>query len=145
MVRLADLVASEDVAAEVSTTSRQRFQDFLAEFRASVVLVPFDDSGGLFSTRLGGIRWIMAFSNEETLSRFLLMQHLYGERGYRAVLGARLLDAVAPAVPGPCGIALDAGSEDGSVLPPVAGVVPEQATVEQRLRSKVNGSRGGSA
>ncbi|MFI7246455.1 SseB family protein [Streptomyces qinglanensis] len=141
MVRLADLVASEQRAAETSTTSRRRFQDFLAEFRAAVVLVPFDDSGGLFSIRLGGIRWITAFSDEETLSRFLLMQHLYGERGYRAVLGARLLDHVAPAVSGPCGIALDAGSENGSVLPPVSGVVPEQATVEERLRSVGNGSR----
>ncbi|MFI8850131.1 SseB family protein [Streptomyces sp. 891-h] len=122
--------------------SRQRFEDFLAEFRASVVLVPFDDSGGLFSTRLGGIRWIMAFSSEETLSRFLLLRNLYGERGYRAVLGARLLDAVAPAVPDPCGIALDAGSVGGAVLPPVAGVVPEQATVEQHLRSEASGTRG---
>ncbi|NSC25589.1 SseB family protein [Streptomyces albus subsp. chlorinus] len=126
----------------MSTASRRRFQDFLAGFRASVVLVPFDDGGGLYSIQLGGIRWITAFSSEETLSRFLLMRHLYGERGYRAVLGARLLDAVAPAVSGPCGIALDAGSENGRVLPPVAGVVPEQAAVEQRLRAEVNGSSG---
>ncbi|MDF4254577.1 MULTISPECIES: SseB family protein [unclassified Streptomyces] len=122
--------------------SRRRFQDFLAEFRAAVVLVPFDDNGGLFSIRLGGIRWIMAFSDEGTLSGFLLMQQLHGERGYRAVLGARLLDNIAPAVPGPCGVALDAGSEEGSLLPPVSGVVPEQATVEQRLRAEGNESRG---
>lgn len=50
---------------------------------------------------------------------------------YRAVLGARLLDVVVPLLPGPAGVALDAGSEDGGVLfPPVAGIVPDAVAVD---------------
>ncbi|WP_405805994.1 SseB family protein [Streptomyces sp. NBC_01187] len=129
MVRLADLVVGEEQAAEEAAETASQFQEFLREFRETTVLVPVDDRGGLWSADLGGIRWIMTFSDEETLSRFLLLRHEDGEREYHRVLGSRLLDAVVPAVPGPCGVALDPGSEHGAVLPPVAGVVPDRATV----------------
>ena len=36
-----------------------------------------------------------------------------------------------PLLPGPAGVALDAGSEDGGVLfPPVAGIVPDAVAVD---------------
>ncbi|GAA1332114.1 hypothetical protein GCM10009647_072580 [Streptomyces sanglieri] len=49
---------------------------------------------------------------------------------YQAVLGARLLDVMVPMLPGPAGVALDAGSEDGMLFPPVAGIVPDSVAVD---------------
>ncbi|GAA2637563.1 SseB family protein [Streptomyces axinellae] len=129
-VRLTELVLAEERASQEAEDAGRRFQAFLREFRATAVLVPLDDAGGLWSAELGGIRWIMAFSDEEELSRFLLTRHEGGEREYRRILGSHLLDSVVPAVPGPCGVALDAAGEHGTVLPPVAGIVPDRATAE---------------
>jgi hypothetical protein len=41
-----------------------------------------------------------------------------------------LLDQVVPAVGGPVGVAVDAGSEAGLVLPPVTGIVPDAVAVD---------------
>lgn len=107
------------------------FAVLLGEFRRAAVLVPVDPYGSLWTAEQGGVRWICAFSNEETLERFARAR---GEADraweYRAVLGARLLDVMVPALGVPAGVALDAGSEDGMLLPPVAGVVPESAAVD---------------
>ncbi|MBM7439768.1 hypothetical protein [Streptomyces sp. HB132] len=47
------------------------------------------------------------------------------------VPGARLLDVMVPLLPGPAGVALDAGSGDGGMLfPPVAGIVPDSVAVD---------------
>jgi hypothetical protein len=46
------------------------------------------------------------------------------------VYGARLLDQVVPAVDGPVGIAVDAGTPAGLVLPPVTGIVPDAVAVD---------------
>jgi hypothetical protein len=46
------------------------------------------------------------------------------------VLGARLLDVAVPATGVPCGVALDVGSEDGVLFPPVVGVVPDAVAVD---------------
>jgi hypothetical protein len=62
------------------------------------------------------------------LSRFALAQGDVGrEWVFRTVLGARLLDVM---LPGPAGVALDAGSDEGMLFPPVEGVVPEAAVVD---------------
>lgn len=78
------------------------------------------------------MRWICAFSDEEALGRFAGVRGDVGrEWVYRAVLGARLLDVMVPLLPGPAGVALDAGSEDGGVLfPPVVGIVPDAVAVD---------------
>lgn len=111
---------------------RREFAVLLGEFRRSAVLVPLDEAGDLWSAEQGGVRWICAFSDEVALGRFARAR---GEGGrdwvYRAVLGARLLDVVVPLLPGPAGVALDAGGEGGGVLfPPVAGIVPEAVAVD---------------
>ncbi|WP_335937523.1 SseB family protein [Streptomyces sp. PTD5-9] len=111
--------------------ANRAFAVLLGEFRRTAVLVPFDESGGLWSAELGGVRWICAFSDEESLARFARARGDSGrEWAYRSILGARLLDAVVPSVAGPAGVALDAGSPDGMVFPPVAGVVPETVAVD---------------
>ncbi len=78
------------------------------------------------------MRWICAFSDEAALARFAVAR---GEAGrewvYQSVLGARLLDVLVPLLPGPAGVALDAGSAEGGVLfPPVVGVVPDAVAVD---------------
>ena len=144
-MQLADLVAAEQHAREEAAAAKREFLDFLDDFRHTAVLVPLDEQGGVWSAELGGIRWILAFSDDEALARFALAREEsdmgWGSRASRAsraspewayhkVLGRRLLESVIPAVGRPCGVALDAGSEDGRVLPPVAGIVPDKATVD---------------
>ncbi|MFI2780076.1 SseB family protein [Streptomyces sp. ALB3] len=111
--------------------ARREFAVLLGEFRRTAVLVPLDDAGDLWSAEQNGVRWICAFSDEEALARFALAR---GEAGpewtYQTVLGARLLDVMVPLLPGPAGVALDAGSTDGMLFPPVAGIVPDAVAVD---------------
>lgn len=104
----------------------------LGEFRRTAVLVPLDEAGDLWSAEQNGVRWICAFSDEEALARFALARGEAGrEWAYQTVLGARLLDVMVPLLPGPAGVALDAGSVGGGMLfPPVAGIVPDSAAVD---------------
>ncbi|RYJ22004.1 hypothetical protein CU044_6055 [Streptomyces sp. L-9-10] len=100
----------------------------LGEFRRTAVLVPFDEYGSLWTAEQNGVRWICAFSDEEALAGFARMQGAAGrEWAYRTVLGARLLDVM---LPGPAGVALDAGSAEGMLFPPVKGIVPDSAAVD---------------
>ncbi|MFE2217741.1 SseB family protein [Streptomyces canus] len=100
----------------------------VGEFRRSEVLVPVVD-GSLVSAESGGIRWLFAFTDEAALERFAEAR---GEPVPERipVYGARLLDQVIPKVNGPAGIAVDAGSPTGLVLPPVTGIVPDTVAVD---------------
>ncbi|MFF7546003.1 SseB family protein [Streptomyces canus] len=100
----------------------------VGEFRRSEVLVPVVD-GSLLSAESGGIRWLFAFTDEAALERFAEAR---GEPVPERipVHGARLLDQVIPRVDGPAGIAVDAGSPTGLVLPPVTGIVPDAVAVD---------------
>ncbi|MFE1314319.1 hypothetical protein [Streptomyces sp. NPDC058755] len=118
---------AEDVARR-----RREFAAVLGEFRRTAVLLPLDADETPLTTDYGGIRWILAFSNESALARFAIARG-EGERewAYQRVLGARLLDAGVPAVGVPCGVALDAASgAEGVLFPPVAGIVPDAAAVD---------------
>ncbi|MFE6835449.1 SseB family protein [Streptomyces sp. NPDC057705] len=101
-----------------------------------MLLVPLSegDDGGLMSGWQGGVRWIYAFTDEEALARFAVARGSGAEareREYLSILGARLVDAVVPAVGGPTGVAVDVADEDGSMLfPPVVGIVPEACAVD---------------
>ncbi|QIP86020.1 SseB family protein [Streptomyces sp. Tu 2975] len=111
--------------------ARLRFMMLLEDFRDTAVLVPLDESGSLWTADFNGVRWICAFSDEEALSRFAHAQRDAGRVWeFRTVLGARLLDVMVPMLPGPAGVALDAGSDEGMLFPPVEGVVPEAAVVD---------------
>ncbi|MFF2729074.1 SseB family protein [Streptomyces sp. NPDC058008] len=112
--------------------ARREFAVLLGEFRRTAVLVPLDEAGDLWSAEQNGVRWICAFSDGEALARFALARGDAGrEWTYQTVLGARLLDAIVPLLPGPAGAALDAGSTDGGMLfPPVAGIVPDVVAVD---------------
>ncbi|MGI5349421.1 hypothetical protein ACQEU8_14645 [Streptomyces sp. CA-250714] len=107
----------------------------LGEFRRAAVLVPTlgPDADQLLTRSLGGVRWILAFTDEGALARFA-RESGGGAAGepweYASVLGARLLDAVIPALDGPTGVAVDIADEDGSMLfPPVPGIVPDEVAV----------------
>ncbi|MEW2084972.1 SseB family protein, partial [Streptomyces sp. NPDC005283] len=94
--------------------ARRQFAVLLGEFRRTAVLVPIDPYGSLWTADRGGVRWICAFSDEEALARFARAQgDAEREWTYRTILGARLLDVMVPMVPGPAGVALDAGSDEG--------------------------------
>ncbi|MEU6484782.1 SseB family protein [Streptomyces sp. NPDC046887] len=116
--------------SEVRAAERH-FARLLGEFRRGAVLVPLDAQGSLWTADSGGVRWICAFSDEHALARFAYAR---GEAGrewpYRTVFGARLLDVMVPMLPGPAGVALDAGSADGVLFPPVRGVVPDAVAVD---------------
>ncbi|MFC8760122.1 SseB family protein [Streptomyces sp. NPDC057193] len=118
-------------AADELTVARREFARLLGEFRRTAVLVPFDEQESLWTADLNGVRWICAFSDEEALARFAVAR---GEAGrewpYRTILGARLLDVMVPMLLGPGGVALDAGSVDGALFPPVAGIVPDEVAVD---------------
>ncbi|GAA2954717.1 hypothetical protein GCM10020227_22190 [Streptomyces flavovirens] len=121
-----------EAEAEQLRSARREFAVLLGEFRRTAVLVPLDDNGDLWSAEQNGVRWICAFSDEDALARFARARgDAEREWTYQAVLGARLLDVMVPLLPGPAGVALDAGSEDGGMLfPPVAGIVPDAAAVD---------------
>ncbi|MER8066722.1 SseB family protein [Streptomyces sp. NPDC094034] len=113
------------------TIARRQFAMLLGEFRRTAVLVPFDAYGSLWTAEQNGVRWICAFSDEEALARFARAQgDARREWTYRTILGARLLDVMVPMLPGPAGVALDAGSEGGMLFPPVVGIVPESVAVD---------------
>ncbi|MDQ0763456.1 hypothetical protein QFZ22_004073 [Streptomyces canus] len=100
----------------------------VGEFRRSQVLVPVV-AGSLLSAEAGGIRWLFAFTDLAALERFAEARgEAVPER--IPVYGARLLDQVIPRVDGPAGIAVDAGSPSGLVLPPVTGIVPDAVAVD---------------
>ncbi|MFJ9003367.1 SseB family protein [Streptomyces canus] len=100
----------------------------IGEFRRREVLVPVVD-GSLLSAEAGGIRWLFAFTDAGALRRFAEARgEAVPER--IPVYGARLLDQVVRAVNGQVGIAVDAGSPTGFVLPPVAGIVPDAVAVD---------------
>jgi hypothetical protein len=83
----------------------------------------------------GGVRWILAFTGEAALARYAVARE-QGERPWRywGVWGAAVLDAAVPTVAEsgvPCGVLVNAADgEQGLVLPPVAGVVPEDVAVD---------------
>ncbi|MDQ0832834.1 hypothetical protein QF032_004678 [Streptomyces achromogenes] len=118
---------------------RRWFTDLLEEFRQTAVLVPLgdgpgpDSERGLLTADLNGVRFILAFSDEQALSRYALARGEYHrEWAYQTILGARLLDVAVPAAGVPCGVALDcADGPDGAVFPPVRGVVPDEVAVDR--------------
>ncbi|MEU6842931.1 SseB family protein [Streptomyces sp. NPDC046716] len=125
--------AEQAVSQQQAEAARREFVALLGEFRRTAVLVPLDDQDGLWSAESGGLRWICAFSHEEALARFLRAQGATDadrDRPYLKVLGARLLDEAVGAVGVPCGVALDPGSADGVLFPPVRGIVPDPVAVD---------------
>ncbi|MEU0849331.1 hypothetical protein ABZ387_15340 [Streptomyces flaveolus] len=113
------------------TVARREFAALLGEFRRTAVLVPLDEDDVPLTGDHGGVRWIYAFTDETALARFAMARgQQTREWAYRRVLGARLLDVGVPAAGVPCGVAVDVGSDDAVLLPPVSGVVPEAMAVD---------------
>lgn len=113
----------------------------VGEMRRSVLLVPSDGGGGLWSARAGGVRWVCAFTDEEALARFAL-HHGPGDRPmeYAALLGARIVDEIVPGLGEPAGLAVDIATEDGSMFfPPVTGIVPDAAAVDTEVEGAGRG------
>ncbi|MGV9319725.1 hypothetical protein [Streptomyces sp. NPDC003660] len=121
--------------AEVASRRRE-FAELLGEFRRTPVLVPLgadpDGEEALLTADFNGIRFILAFSDEQALARYATARgESAREWTYQHILGARLLDVAVPAAGVPCGVALDcADGSDGMVFPPVAGIVPDGAAVD---------------
>ncbi|WP_406121687.1 hypothetical protein [Streptomyces sp. NBC_00989] len=117
---------------------RRAFAKLLGEFRSTAVLVPLgdgpgpDEERGLLTADFDGIRFILAFSDEQALARYAQARGAYTrEWTYQSILGARLLDVAVPAAGVPCGVALDcADGPDGMVFPPVRGIVPDEAALD---------------
>lgn len=144
-MQLTDLVAAQQQVRDEAAAREPEFAAFLDGIRHRTLLVPMDDQGGIWSAELDGIRWLLAFSNEKVMAAFAKRgsdadlgmrepgtSEEEGKRvwNHRKVMGWKLLDFVVPAAGRPCGVALDAGTDDGKVLPPVAGIVPERATAD---------------
>lgn len=109
-----------------------------------MVLVPVSvTDGGWMSGWAGGVRWIYAFSDEGFLARFARARGAGAEEWrFEAVLGARLVDVVVPALGGPCGVAVNVGDEDAAMLfPPVVGIVPDGVAVDRPDGAAVSGGK----
>ncbi|GAA2075793.1 hypothetical protein GCM10009801_30760 [Streptomyces albiaxialis] len=106
----------------------------VGELRRTAVLVLTSGEDGIVTAPYGGVRWILAFTDEEALARYAHARRSPPDASwpYAAVLGARLLDAVVPAQDGPTGVAVNVADEDGSMLfPPVPGIVPDAVAVTE--------------
>ncbi|MFD5737223.1 SseB family protein [Streptomyces sioyaensis] len=103
----------------------------VGEFRRTSVLVPVVNES-LMSAEMTGIRWLYAFSDERELARFAVSRGADPETElhYVRTAGARLLDVVIPAIEGPAGVVLDAGSAQAMVFPPVSGIVLASVAVD---------------
>ncbi|WP_445398289.1 SseB family protein [Streptomyces sp. LE64] len=129
------LVASEVVAR------KREFARLLGGFRRTAVLVPLGgepgpgEERGLLTADFNGIRFILAFSDEQALARYARARGEFArEWTYRTILGARLLDVAVPAMGVPCGVVLDcADGTDGMVFPPVRGIVPDPVAVDREV------------
>ncbi|MDF4253992.1 hypothetical protein [Streptomyces sp. WMMB303] len=127
------MISEEIAAMRAGTGDPGRL---LGEFRRAAVLAPKAAGGRLLTRSFGGVRWILAFTDEAALARFATAPGRGrvpgGREGeYVTVLGARLLDVVIPALDGPTGVAVDIADEDGSMLlPPAPGIVPDAAAVQ---------------
>ncbi|GAA1500741.1 hypothetical protein GCM10009787_78890 [Streptomyces bangladeshensis] len=130
----ADLAIADQQESPSDGAGRRRreFAVLLGEFRRRPVLVPLDEDGAPLAGDFGDVRWLYAFSDEQALARYAMARgEASREWRYQRVLGARLLDAVVPAVGVPCGVALDcADGEDGVLFPPVCGIVPDAVAVD---------------
>lgn len=121
-------VTTGAAGVDAETLRQGNLRAAVGEFRRSQVLVPVVN-GSLLSAEAGGIRWLFAFTDLAALERFAEARgEAVPER--IPVYGARLLDQVIPRVDGPTGIAVDAGSPAGLVLPPVTGIVPDAVAVD---------------
>ncbi|MFE5684124.1 hypothetical protein [Streptomyces sp. NPDC056512] len=139
-VRSVEAVVEYPVADDPEVDARRRaFAALLGEFRRTAVLVPLGDEGGpdgepgLLTADFNGIRFLLAFSDEQALARYAQARGEFArEWTYRTILGAKLLDVAVPAAGVPCGVALDcADGPDGMVFPPVRGIVPDEAAVDR--------------
>jgi hypothetical protein len=123
-VEFAELVAERRAGAG-------DLRELVSGVRQALLLVPLE-GGGLWTARLGGVRWICGFTGETALARFAARRGP-GDRPweYAALLGARILDEVIPAMGEPAGLAVDVASDGGAVFfPPVTGIVPDEAAVD---------------
>lgn len=112
----------EPVPDPVALT-REAVRERLADFRGRLVLVPLDERGGLWTTRLGGLDWICAFSGEEALARFAEARgEAAREWEYRLVAGARLLDELVAGAGLPVRDRAGRGGAGGDRVSAVAGV-----------------------
>ncbi|MFI6015946.1 SseB family protein [Streptomyces sp. NPDC051243] len=133
--RLADLAET----GQGDLRDLRDLREVVGEFRRSEVLVPVVD-GSVLSVEMGGIRWLFALTDDAALERFAQARGEAVPEGV-PVFGARLLDQVVPRVAksgGPVGIAVDAGSAAGMVLPPVPGIVPDAVALDTVDRAAVD-------
>ena len=101
------------------------------QFRQALVLVLLNGEA-VWSADAGGVRWLYAFTGEESLRRFLAARGIGAGTDVpyiMRVFGSRLLDVAVPAVGVPAGIAVDVAGPWPGLLPPVAGIVPSVAVV----------------
>lgn len=119
---------SEDV--EDADTALAQVQAIVGEFRRSLVLVPIRD-GGILTGDQGGLRWVFAFTDTDTLTAFAQARGEGGRWEFRRVYGARLLDETLAEIGVPCGVAVDVGSEGAFLLPPAQGIVPGHVAVTE--------------
>lgn len=130
--------------AEQITARRAGIGDpraLVGELRRATLLVPLD-AGRLWTGHVGGVRWIFAFTGADSLARFAHSRG-DGERtwDYAALLGARLLDEIVPAMDEPAGVAVDVADAGGAMLfPPVVGIVPESVAVDRAAGPRTTGA-----
>ena len=102
----------------------------VAAFRDSIVLVPTSGDEALLTGDARGVRWVYAFTSASELARFGRARGQGAtEWSYLTIRGARLLDAVLPAIGWPVGVAVDVAGGRPIMFPPAVEAVAAAAEV----------------
>ncbi|MBC3843387.1 hypothetical protein GXW82_33720 [Streptacidiphilus sp. 4-A2] len=82
----------------------------------------------------GGVHWLAAFTSPDALKRFVLKWGAVDGQvvEFVTVYCWRLLDEATVKVGGAVGLAVDLGSDQPVLLPPVTGIVPQEVAVAWR-------------
>ncbi|MCX5210310.1 hypothetical protein OG689_13585 [Kitasatospora sp. NBC_00240] len=108
------------------------------EFRRTTVLAP-TVGDGLWTAGSGGVRRVFVFTGEEAFGPFAkerAADRPDGRWDHLTVHGARLLDAVIPALDVPAGVVVDVAGPYPLFFPPLTGIVPGSAAPDGRGQSR---------
>ncbi|MFD4179712.1 SseB family protein [Rhodococcus sp. NPDC058514] len=86
--------------------------------RSSVLLMPVTGDDRLLTSSFGGLDWICAFTSEDEYARYLAARGDSEHRGFRALLGGRIVDDLIPGLANPTGIAVDIAGPSPMAFPP---------------------------
>ncbi|EOM75827.1 hypothetical protein [Rhodococcus rhodnii] len=90
----------------------------LSAFRSAVLVVPLTADDRVWSSEVGGVGWIPAFTGEPEFARFALARQGEVEARFHTLYGWRIMDEVAAGFTRPTGVMVDALGAAPMAFPP---------------------------